>query len=148
MRRSLESSSANRRSGSRYTDDFPSTYGAIDVVRTHNVLHPSGADEPVPLSREATARQNARQAYLKNSNPSVYGEPPAHLLAIDNRNNELDSKPIVSGNTDPLLNGSLLRDHPTQRQNTILQHLSEIRKGLQMRQMLYESGAYDDEVSD
>ncbi|KAF8565327.1 hypothetical protein P879_05079 [Paragonimus westermani] len=147
MHRSVESSS-NRQSRSRYTDDFPSTYGAIDVVRTHNVLHPSGADEPIPLSREATARQNARQAYLKISNPSVYGHPPARSLAIEHRDNELDSKPIDSGNTDPLLNGTLVRDHPAQRQNTILQHLSEIRKGLQMRQMLYESGAYDDEVSD
>ncbi|KAA3678157.1 uncharacterized protein DEA37_0000824, partial [Paragonimus westermani] len=147
MHRSVESS-ANCRSRSRYTDDFPSTYGAIDVVRTHNVLHPSGADEPVPLSREATARQNARQAYLKNSNPSVYGHPPARLLTIEHRDNELDSKPIDSANTDPLLNGTLVRDHPAQRQNIILQHLSEIRKGLQMRQMLYESGAYDDEVSD
>ncbi|TGZ74954.1 hypothetical protein CRM22_000652 [Opisthorchis felineus] len=30
------------------------------------------------------------------------------------------------------------------RQNSILQHLSEIRKSLKMRQMLYESGTYDD----
>ncbi|CAH8855871.1 unnamed protein product [Trichobilharzia szidati] len=46
---------------------------------------------------------------------------------------------------DPLVNPNSINERPINRQDTILQQLSEIRKGLQLRQMLYESGTYEDD---
>ncbi|CAH8591723.1 unnamed protein product [Schistosoma rodhaini] len=49
---------------------------------------------------------------------------------------------------DSLRNPNTKHERSITRQDTILQQLSEIRKGLQLRQMLCESGTYEDDIND
>ena len=64
---------------SKYQDagpvNAPTQNGSfIPFVRSSNVLNPAHADSPVPMSREATAVERARQAYVQEHAPAKFGK--------------------------------------------------------------------------
>jgi len=55
----------------------PSNEDFVPFVRSSNVLNPSHADSPLPLSREPTVMERARIGYQSGHNPGLYGRPIA-----------------------------------------------------------------------
>ena len=47
----------------------------VPFLRSDSVLDPTRAEDPVPISREATAVERARQAYIHSNHPADYGNP-------------------------------------------------------------------------
>uniref|UniRef100_A0A1I8FIM1 DUF1771 domain-containing protein n=1 Tax=Macrostomum lignano TaxID=282301 RepID=A0A1I8FIM1_9PLAT len=77
---------------------------------------------PLPISRETTARELARRAYMRGLNPSHYG------VAMDNFEDATRSS-----------TRGLVKDSPTSRQDAILLQLSTIRQGLLDKQKEIET---------
>lgn len=97
----------------------------VPFIRSSNVLNPAHAESPVPFSRESSEIEKARRAYQGVLNPAKYG----HKLDLDRNGAESLSK-----RKDPLLNPSLVTEHPTHRQGQILQQLSSLRQALKEKQ--------------
>ena len=55
------------------TDDF------IPFIRSHNVLHPEDADNPIPVSREPSGNIRARKAYIEGHQPASFGEKMSNI---------------------------------------------------------------------
>ena len=73
----MDNMSSHRKQG-RYGDvdplDIPIQNGDfVPFTRTIEVLDPTKAEEPLPLSREATRVANARRAYYEGLHPEKYG---------------------------------------------------------------------------
>ncbi|XP_034304544.2 trichohyalin isoform X10 [Magallana gigas] len=100
--------------------------------RTVDILDPAKATSPMPLSREATQVANARKAYIKGMKPGNYGN------RVDNYQDRM-RMPNEQRRKDPILDPSLVTDHPTQRQDAILQQLSTMRENLMQRQRELET---------
>ncbi|CAC5413050.1 unnamed protein product [Mytilus coruscus] len=123
----------------KYGDTNPVTYelGDSDFVpftRTVEILDPAMATNPLPLSREATKLANARKAYIKGMKPGNYGNrvdvyEDRIRLPGESRNND----------KDPITNPSLVKNHPTQRQDQILNQLSSLKESLIQRQRELET---------
>ncbi|XP_078339343.1 uncharacterized protein LOC111106830 isoform X12 [Crassostrea virginica] len=104
----------------------------VPFLRTVDILDPAKATSPMPLSREATQVANARKAYIKGMKPGNYGN------RVDNYQDRM-RMPNEQKRKDPILNPSLVTDHPTQRQDAILQQLSTMRENLMQRQRELET---------
>ncbi|XP_055999149.1 trichohyalin-like isoform X21 [Ostrea edulis] len=104
----------------------------VPFLRTVDILDPAKASSPMPLSREATQVANARKAYIKGMKPGNYGN------RVDNYQDRM-RMPNEQRNKDPILNPSLVTDHPTQRQDAILHQLSTMRQNLMQRQRELET---------
>ncbi|XP_071141203.1 golgin subfamily A member 6-like protein 22 isoform X4 [Mytilus edulis] len=123
----------------KYGDTNPVTYelGDNDFVpftRTVEILDPAQATNPLPLSRETTKLANARKAYIKGMKPGNYGNrvdvyEDRIRLPGESRNND----------KDPITNPSLVKNHPTQRQDQILNQLSSLKESLIQRQRELET---------
>ena len=64
--------------GTKYADDNPIqapvlTGDFVPFIRSSNVLEPGQAEDPLPISREASVVQRARKAYLQEKQPGKYG---------------------------------------------------------------------------
>ncbi|XP_061195529.1 zinc finger CCCH domain-containing protein 13-like isoform X3 [Saccostrea echinata] len=104
----------------------------VPFLRTVDILDPAKASSPMPLSREATQVANARKAYIKGMKPGNYGN------RVDTYQDRM-RLPNERRQKDPILNPSLVTDHPTQRQDAILQQLSTMRENLMQRQRELET---------
>ncbi|OWF39338.1 Coiled-coil domain-containing protein 66 [Mizuhopecten yessoensis] len=128
---------AEKQSARKYADgnplDIPLMEGEfVPFMRTVEVLDPAHAGSPVPISREATAVVNARKAYLKGMKPGDYG----------NKANNYEDRLKVPGeekSNDPIMNPALVKDHPTHRQEAILQQLSSLKMNLMQRRRELET---------
>ncbi|KAK3102978.1 hypothetical protein FSP39_015470 [Pinctada imbricata] len=106
------------------TDPLEIPVGNSDFVpftRTIDILDPALATQPMPVSREATQVENARKAYIKGMKPGNYGNRVDMYQDRMRMPNETRVK-------DPILNPSLVKDHPTHRQDMILQQLSSLKE--------------------
>ncbi|XP_041349302.1 coiled-coil domain-containing protein 66-like [Gigantopelta aegis] len=123
-------------SGGNYTDlgpDYPIYRGDfIPFTRTADILDPTKAADPIPLSRETTRVMQARQAYTKNQAPGSFGS------RLDYVQDDPRKSPVRNTN-NPLINPGLLKDHPTARQDLILQQLSTLKQSLRQRQRELET---------
>ena len=86
-----------RKGVSSYSDIDPLDVPVLDgefvpFTRTIDVLDPAKAEEPLPLSREATQIKNARKVYHEGLQPDKYG----------NRHNVFQDKQRLQQNTDDL----------------------------------------------
>lgn len=136
IRHKTDAKNGDRRPGGRYGDvdplDIPVQNGDfVPFTRTIDVLDPAKADEPLPLSREATRIANARKMYYESQKPDKFG----------NRQNVYEDKQRVPGGDpkNPLYNPSLVTDHPTSRQDQILVQLSTLKQSLIQRQRELET---------
>ncbi|CAD5113794.1 DgyrCDS2961 [Dimorphilus gyrociliatus] len=93
--------------------DAPNEF--VPFIRSVNVLDPSVAEDPLPVSREQSSVVRGRKAYKEGQQPAKYG---TEMLNRD----------------DPIFNPGLVKDNPTLRQSRILQHLSDLRRGLLLKQ--------------
>uniref|UniRef100_A0A1I8IT59 Spindle pole component BBP1 n=1 Tax=Macrostomum lignano TaxID=282301 RepID=A0A1I8IT59_9PLAT len=117
-------------------DEFDAGYQRRHgLVRTSAVLNPATAGKPLPISRETTARELARRAYMRGLNPSHYG------VAMDNFEDAFDADPVARRPEppDPIFHPGLVKDSPTSRQDAILLQLSTIRQGLLDKQKEIET---------
>ncbi|XP_033746697.1 trichohyalin-like isoform X2 [Pecten maximus] len=125
------------RSARKYADndplEIPLTDGNfVPFLRTVEVLDPARASSPLHISREPTAVVNARKAYIKSLKPGEYGrkaDPYEDRLKVTG---EEKSK-------DPIINPALVTDHPTNRQDAILQQLSSLKMNLMQRRRELET---------
>ncbi|XP_069100936.1 coiled-coil domain-containing protein 66-like isoform X3 [Argopecten irradians] len=128
---------ADKQSARKYGDsdplDIPLTDGEfVPFMRTVEVLDPARAGSPLQISREPTAIINARKAYIKGLRPGDYGkksEPYEDRLKI----------PGEEKSKDPIMNPALVMDHPTHRQDAILQQLSSLKMNLMQRRRELET---------
>ncbi|KAL4226045.1 post-embryonic retina morphogenesis in camera-type eye [Mactra antiquata] len=106
----------------------------VPFTRTIDVLDPSKAEEPLPLSREATRVANARRAYFESLHPEKFGNKQYVFQ---------DKHRVLPGNDEtgknPIMNPSLVLDHPTNRQDQILVQLSTLKQSLMQRQRELET---------
>ena len=70
--------SDSRKKGNKYDDGVPIDNTTkpgqfVPFTRTVDVLDPAKADEPLPLSREATQVANARKQYYESLHPEKFG---------------------------------------------------------------------------
>ncbi|XP_060602947.1 trichohyalin-like isoform X3 [Ruditapes philippinarum] len=106
----------------------------IPFTRTIDVLDPTKAEEPVPLSREATRVANARRAYYEGLHPEKFGN---RQYVFQDKHRVLPG--TENGGKNPLMNPSLVLDHPTTRQDQILVQLSTLKQSLMQRQRELET---------
>ncbi|KAK6177210.1 hypothetical protein SNE40_015356 [Patella caerulea] len=106
-----------------YDTDF------IPFTRTSEILDPSHADDPLRVSRENTRVRKGRKAYNENQQPADYG----------NRIDIYEDKRRDPNQKNPILNPGLVKDHPTGRQDQILQQLSTLKQSLIQRQRELET---------
>ncbi|XP_005100845.1 trichohyalin isoform X2 [Aplysia californica] len=120
----------NSQTETKYGDiDFaPAVDGdLIPFMRTTEILDPSKADEPMAISRENSRMERARRAYMETHNPASKGK---QLDVYQDREREA----ALKASQDPILNPSRVTDHPTARQDRILQQLSSLKQTLMQRQ--------------
>lgn len=103
---------------SRYTDEDPlrppvTNGDFVPFVRTTDLLDPSQADNPVPVSREASAVERGRKAYRQELNPAKYGQK------MDNIRDQVETKGRVSDHC----RGEELVDLPTCMNQPYLSHV-------------------------
>ncbi|KAK7101605.1 coiled-coil domain-containing protein 66-like isoform X2 [Littorina saxatilis] len=103
----------------------------IPFTRTTDILDPSKAEDPVHLSRENTRIKQARKHYHENLRPADFGNP---LEVFEDKQRQPAPR-----NKDPIMNPSLVKDHPTARQDQILQQLSTLKQTLMQRQRELET---------
>lgn len=125
---------------SKYGDSNPVTseLGNSDFVpftRTVEILDPALATDPLPLSREATQIANARKAYIKGMKPGNYG----NRVDVYEDRIRLPGESKNNNSKDPIMNPSLVKNHPTQRQDQILNQLSSLKESLIQRQRELET---------
>ncbi|XP_045166612.2 trichohyalin-like isoform X3 [Mercenaria mercenaria] len=134
----VENDTRNRKGG-KYGDrdplDVPIPNGDfVPFTRTVDILDPTKAEEPVPLSREATRVANARRAYYEGLHPEKFGN---RQYVFQDKHRVLPAGD--DGGKNPLMNPSLVLDHPTTRQDQILVQLSTLKQSLMQRQRELET---------
>ncbi|RUS78172.1 hypothetical protein EGW08_014060, partial [Elysia chlorotica] len=87
----------------------------VPFMRTTEILDPAKADEPMAVSRENSRMERARKAYRETHNPAGAGRK---IEIYQDREREAALK---SSQNNPLMNPGLVTDHPTARQDMILQ---------------------------
>ncbi|WAR25367.1 CCD66-like protein [Mya arenaria] len=128
---------AGYRKGGKYDDDDPLQVPVqngefVPFTRTVDILDPAKAEEPLPLSREATRVANARRKYYESLHPNQFGNRQYPLK---------DEHRPLPGNDpkNPLMNPGLVLEHPTSRQDQILVQLSTLKQSLMQRQRELET---------
>ncbi|CAH1785208.1 unnamed protein product [Owenia fusiformis] len=111
----------------------------VPFLRTKDILDPAHADSPCPPSRENSRMERARIAYKQGLNPANYGGHVEYYNDTKLENMMPERPPSKSHSKDPIFNPSVVLDHPTPRQDIILQQLSDIRKGLIQKQREIET---------
>ncbi|KAL3852949.1 hypothetical protein ACJMK2_016554 [Sinanodonta woodiana] len=116
-----------KKKGGKYGDIDPLSAPVRDgdfapFTRTIDILDPRNAREPMPLSREGTQIKNARKAYHDGLQPAGFGNK---VEIYEDR----IRMPVPPGDSkNPLLNPGLVTTHPTNRQDMILQQLSNLKQ--------------------
>ncbi|KAK3601584.1 hypothetical protein CHS0354_027829 [Potamilus streckersoni] len=127
-----------KKKGGKYGDIDPLDVPVRDgdfapFTRTIDILDPRNAREPMPLSREGTQIKNARKAYHDGLQPAGFGNK---VEIYEDR----IRMPVPPGDSkNPLLNPGLVTTHPTNRQDMILQQLSNLKQNLMQRQRELET---------
>ncbi|XP_074645471.1 uncharacterized protein LOC141901853 isoform X2 [Tubulanus polymorphus] len=108
----------------------------VPFLRSSAFLDPSESQKPLPVSREATCVQRGRKAYARGLNPGDYG---FRMTNIHDQNPESVLTNRTAVPKDPIMNPSIVQEHPTPRQEVILKQLQDIRKNLLQRQREIET---------
>ncbi|CAH8587520.1 unnamed protein product [Heterobilharzia americana] len=128
----------------------------VPISTAYSLASTSTPKQQVPIAKHTPRKTSC----LDHQNP--YG--PMELIRTYDILNPNDVNNMIiptnqestttDGNTkktdvkDSAINRNSVYERPINRQETILHQLSEIRKGLQLRQMLCESGKYDADSDD
>ncbi|XP_064632461.1 trichohyalin-like isoform X2 [Lineus longissimus] len=107
----------------------------VPFLRSSAFLDPADSQMPLPVSREMTRVEQGRKAYAQGLKPGDYGSRMEHIQ-------DTGLEKLLPGKKtlkDPIMNPGLVKDHPTTRQDIILQQLSDIRKNLLQRQREIET---------
>ncbi|GFR94339.1 coiled-coil domain-containing protein 66 [Elysia marginata] len=104
----------------------------VPFMRTTEILDPARAEEPMALSRENSRMERARKAYRETHNPAGIGRK---VEIYQDREREA----ALKASQNPLINPGLVTDHPTARQDMILQQLSSLKQTLMQRQRELET---------
>ncbi|GFO03433.1 coiled-coil domain-containing protein 66 [Plakobranchus ocellatus] len=105
----------------------------VPFMRTTEILDPARAEEPMAMSRENSRMERARKAYRETHNPAGNGRK---VEIYQDREREAAFK---QASQNPLINPGLVTDHPTARQDMILQQLSSLKQTLMQRQKELET---------
>lgn len=122
-------------SNTKYGDAsfLPSADGEfVPFMRTTEILDPARAEEPMAMSRENSRMERARKAYRETHNPAGIGKK---VEIYQDREREA----ALKASQNPLINPGLVTDHPTARQDMILQQLSSLKQTLMQRQKELET---------
>ncbi|CAL1547997.1 unnamed protein product [Lymnaea stagnalis] len=114
----------NSQTNTKYGDAALEMDEFVPFLRTTEILDPSKANEPVAISRENSRMERARKAHYEGLHPANKGKK---LDVYQDREREARLK-------NPLINPGLVTDHPSARQEMILQQLSSLKKTLMQRQ--------------
>ncbi|XP_052284957.1 trichohyalin-like isoform X3 [Dreissena polymorpha] len=129
----------NAKRGGKYDDADPLNKPVqngdfVPFTRTIEVLDPSKAEEPLPLSREATRVANARRKYFESLHPNQFGD---RQYPLKDEHRPFPGNP--NDRKNPIINPGLVLDRPTNRQDQILVQLSTLKQSLMQRQRELET---------